>query len=403
MIRIIAIFIHAALLLGGGVILLVFSARKNNPKWKKRAVFLFIMGGLFTAGNFIQIFIEGTYGYTIEFLIHFNATVFFIISFAKTRTKKEKIKEPKKNRKKRIYVIVGICLGIGLIFALNAPLKALYRTIAKNVKPITYSDKMARTILLNGFYKFKVPGFDYSDVEEVEFYSGVTQSNRHALVCVPYDYDPSKKYPVIYLLHGIGGDLYNWYHKNAEIIIQNMHYLYDCPEMITVFVSSDVNREESTKGLNFREKSVYFDKTEEELVNYLMPYVNSHYSVYTDKEHTAIAGNSMGGRNAMYIGFTHQDLFGHIGAFSSAGMINKTNEFYNAKEKSFKIDERYGGFKTLLITTGREDFICGNVSYEMDRNLTKAGIEHIFYDTIGTHQNLVWQNALYNFCMAMKG
>lgn len=54
-------------------------------------------------------------------------------------------------------------------------------------------------------------------------------------------------------------------------------------------------------------------------------------------------------------------------------------------------------FKNILVCVGRQDNICGNESYVIDKRLTRNGIRHIFYDMDGGHDNAVWQNALYNF------
>lgn len=54
-------------------------------------------------------------------------------------------------------------------------------------------------------------------------------------------------------------------------------------------------------------------------------------------------------------------------------------------------------FSVLMLVVGRSDDVCGEVTYELDAYMKQNGIEHIFYDTKGGHQNIVWQNALYNF------
>ena len=66
------------------------------------------------------------------------------------------------------------------------------------------------------------------------------------------------------------------------------------------------------------------------------------------------------------------------------------------------IDPEYGGFHLLMLMVGRSDTVCGDVTYALHEQMTEAGIEHIFYDVEGGHQNIVWQNALYNFCLQLK-
>lgn len=67
---------------------------------------------------------------------------------------------------------------------------------------------------------------------------------------LPENYDENKKYPVLYLLHGLGGSEVTWLHKNADVIIKNMHYLYNCPEMVVVMPNSNVNENNSTSCMS---------------------------------------------------------------------------------------------------------------------------------------------------------
>ena len=219
---------------------------------------------------------------------------------------------------------------------------------------------------------------------------------------LPENYDENKKYPVLYLLHGLGGSEVTWLHKNADVIIKNMHYLYNCPEMVVVMPNSNVNENNSTSGMSYAKTCEAFDRTEEDLIDSLMPYVNEHFSVYTDKKHTAIAGNSMGARNSMAIAFHNQDKFDYVGVFSAADVIKGDNNYFSPLLDELKIDDRFGGFGTLMVMVGREDYICGDVSYDLDKKLDEVGIEHVFYDVFGIHHNPVWQNGLYNFMIKIR-
>lgn len=67
-----------------------------------------------------------------------------------------------------------------------------------------------------------------------------------------------------------------------------------------------------------------------------------------------------------------------------------------------KIDDRFGGFGTLMVMVGREDYICGDVSYDLDKKLDEVGIEHVFYDVFGIRHNPVRQNGLYNFVIKIR-
>lgn len=123
------------------------------------------------------------------------------------------------------------------------------------------------------------PGFEYNEPETIAYYSEITGRERHANILLPADYDTSEKYPVLYLLHGLDGSHRTWKNKDGYIIIQNLSYLYDVPEMIVVFPNSAVNEQEDTDDLDIYEKVAAYDLTEQDLVTSLMPFISSHYSV----------------------------------------------------------------------------------------------------------------------------
>lgn len=248
------------------------------------------------------------------------------------------------------------------------------------------------------YFLNKQPGAEYATADTVTYYSDVAGKERQASVLLPADYDPDKKYPVLYLLHGLWGSHKTWLNKDADIIIQNMRYFEGAPAMITVLPNCAVNAEELDEEKDLPEIIKGFDLTEKELTQCLMPYIESHYSVSTEKKDTAIAGNSMGGRNSLYTAFSNQDRFGYIGAFSTAKIIESERpSMMEPLLDDFIIDPEGGGFERILVCVGRQDNVCGNESYVTDKRLTEKGIDHIFYDMDGGHDDDVWQNALYNF------
>lgn len=244
----------------------------------------------------------------------------------------------------------------------------------------------------------KQPNYDYREPETIAYYSGLTQTTRHAMVFLPADYSEKKTYPVLYLLHGYGGSHRTWRNKAADVILQNLYYFENVPEMIVVCPNSNVNQAESVEGLDFWESVEPFDRTPDEVVNYLMPYINQHYSVKTGSENTAVAGNSMGGRNALALAYRHPELFGYVGAFSSSIAVAAANgNAMSAPLQDLSLPDGAPPFRLLFLAVGRSDNVCGSVTYELDNYMNQQGIKHLFYDTTGGHQNVVWQNALYNF------
>ena len=237
----------------------------------------------------------------------------------------------------------------------------------------------------------------YGETYTVSYYSSTIGAMRNADVILPYGYNHASSYPVLYMLHGMGGNNKSWSDMGVKYIVQNLHYENNVPDMIVVcvdcFVSTAVQSE-----VAISEMGRAYDRVENELINDLMPYINTHYSTKTGRGNTAIAGYSLGGRGALAIGFKHQNEFGYIGAFSAAsGVIpNGSGRSVLSTQMSDFVLE-YGDFPMLFINVGETDGICGNSCRFYDEALTARGIKHIFYEMEGDHEGSVWQNGLYNF------
>lgn len=251
----------------------------------------------------------------------------------------------------------------------------------------------------NPYFVKKQVGYSYHLPETITYHSDITDSMRHAMVFLPADYSEDKEYPVLYLLHGYGGSHRTWHNKEADVILQNLYYFENVPEMIVVCPNSNINENESADGLDFWQSISFFNHTTEELVHNVMPYIEANYSVKRGRENTAVAGNSMGGRNALAAAYTYPELFGYVGAFSSATAVAAANDttWVETPLEDLTLPEGVEPFKVLMLAVGRSDDVCGEVTYELHDYMNEQGINHIFYDMEGGHWTVVWQNALYNF------
>lgn len=301
---------------------------------------------------------------------------------------------------KKKKTIVLIIIAAGVVLLVDSWLAG--RKISKEhylSHNNTYNDEgMLLDSVKNPYYSKRQWGYFYKIPRTVKYHSDITGTERKAMVFLPTGYDKNKSYPVLYLLHGYGGRHSTWRNKNAHIIIQNLIYFEDVPEMIVVCPDCVVSSDENARDENFYETIQYFDLAEKEIVDNLMPYIEEHFNVLTGRENTAIAGNSMGGRNSLAIGFKHQDKFGYIGAFSSVSPL--PDERYSGRIPALldelKLDSSQ--FEFLMLGVGNSDNVCGDVTYTLDEYMTERGIDHVFYDVDGEHENRVWQNCLYNFC-----
>ncbi len=252
-------------------------------------------------------------------------------------------------------------------------------------------------------YDQKRDGVLYSEAQTIEYFSTTTGVTRKANVILPLGYDESKKYPVLYLLHGIGGNHAEWGYANPETIIGNLIEDGETSEMIVVMPNVRARENDEVCHELTLEHFAAFDNFINDLRDNLMPYIAEHYSIQTGRENTAIAGLSMGGRTTLYIGITMVETFGYIGAFSPAIGVLPYSE--NVTEKGFftedtmKLPEEYNTGNTfLMICNGDADVIVRDWPAKYHHALEKNGTKHMYYEIKGGgHDFDVWKNGLYNF------
>lgn len=229
-------------------------------------------------------------------------------------------------------------------------------------------------------YTGEIEGRQYGESEIIEYYSTFAHKYKKAEVILPYGYDASQTYPVLYLLHGMSGDYGVWGGMGAKYIVQNAHYDYNAPDMIvvspTVFTSAKYDSEE---GLSFKVLTSQYDNFIDELENDLMPAIESRYSVKTGRDNTAIAGYSLGGRESSYIGFKDPDKFGYIGAFSATNGIFKDEVWADAALKGYDYTKLNNNYKLLLYQVGTEDPYIDGVR-EFKQLFDKYDVQCMYYE-----------------------
>lgn len=239
---------------------------------------------------------------------------------------------------------------------------------------------------------------------EIQYPSGVTGTLRRANVILPKDYDENQRYPVLYLLHGIGGDENEWKQANPEIISANLAKEGKVPQMIVVLANVRARKDDRENPADLFSIGHFraFDAFKQDLYENLMPYIETHFSVLKGREYTAIAGLSMGGREALYIGLTMADVFGYIGAFCPAyGLLPYTNNSVTEEgllgEANLKIPEEYANDTFVMIVHGISDTVVKDEPVRYHKTLEQNGSKHLFYLVEGGHDFTVWSNGLYNF------
>lgn len=139
------------------------------------------------------------------------------------------------------------------------------------------------------------------------------------------------------------------------------------------------------------ERYAQFDEI---LLNELIPFIDANYRTIRDRDHRALAGLSMGGAQALRLGFRHLDEFAYIGAFSPAIQITDTTMDYDGiLANPGRLNHQ---LRLLWIGIGRDDFLYTPVR-ESHEALARAGIRHEWVETSGAHVWTVWRKYLAEF------
>jgi enterochelin esterase-like enzyme len=165
-------------------------------------------------------------------------------------------------------------------------------------------------------------GIPHGKLEMVEYDSKTVGTRRKMNVYTPPGYSTDRKYPVLYLLHGIGGDETEWQRFcRPEVILDNLIADGKAVPMIVVMPNGRAQPNDRAEG-NVFASAPAFANFEADLLSDVIPAIESRYAVEGDREHRALAGLSMGGGQSLNFGLTNLDRFAWIGSFSAARIRN---------------------------------------------------------------------------------
>ena len=216
------------------------------------------------------------------------------------------------------------------------------------------------------------------------YYSEVTGGLRDMIVYTPAGYDPSKEYPVLYLMGGSGDLTETWVmHGKANFILDNAIAEGKAEPMIVVFPNDQM-----VTRMHPQHTELAFPLMEQEYRKCIIPFVEERYSVIKDRRARAISGLSMGGRLSQYVGFRCLDLFANFGLLSSAIEIDQTPALYD-KDINEKIDY-------LFIGAGTHETGPMARHQKLHEELEAMGVEHEYYvGSNGAHDLVAWKHLLY--------
>lgn len=251
-------------------------------------------------------------------------------------------------------------------------------------------------------------GVDYYSIKDVPhgqisqswYYSDIRKEWRRCIVYTPAEYDknPQKRYPVLYLQHGMGENETSWANQGKmNFIMDNLIAEGKAKPMIVVMDNGNIevfrtNRGESPDQARRR----FGGEFPEILVKEIIPHIDANFRTLTDRDNRAMAGLSWGGLLTFNTTLNNIDKFAYIGGFSGAGSIDLKN-----------LDTVYGGvFKDRKAFNDKVHvFFLGIGSEEgpqrtksLSDGLKAAGINNIYYESPGTaHEFLTWRRCLKEF------
>lgn len=230
------------------------------------------------------------------------------------------------------------------------------------------------------------------EVRSVMYYSNTVGTNRTANIYTPPGYSEDKKYPVLYLLHGIGGDEREWLdHGRPDVIFDNLYHEGKLTPMIVVLPNGRaMNDDRPGDNIFSPERVQAFSDFERDLLDDLIPFIEETYPAYSDREHRALAGLSMGGGQSLNFGLGNLDTFSWVGAFSPAPNTRVAEELV---PEPGKLNEK---LNLLWISCGEEDNLL-HVTVRTHEYLEANDVKHIYYLEPGEHDFEVWRNDLYLF------
>lgn len=257
------------------------------------------------------------------------------------------------------------------------------------------------------------PGVDFYTVKDVphgdlrskRYFSKVTDSWRRLFVYTPpgYDQDTGRKYPVLYIQHGGGEDETGWATQGrTDVILDNLIAAGKARPMLVVIANGNVPAAGGARGGYSAAGMAGFAN---ELLNNILPFIESHYRVMTNAEDRALSGLSMGGGQTFYVGLANKDKFASIGVFSTGlfGGIARGptgGGAFNAEEQVPGLLTNAQSFNDALrvfyISVGEQDPRIEPTKKAV-ADFKSHGLKVDFASFPGGHEWQVWRKSLHDF------
>jgi enterochelin esterase-like enzyme len=252
-------------------------------------------------------------------------------------------------------------------------------------------DKLAKIAPPPTEFDKKRDAIERGKLETIEYESKTVGVKRKAQVYTPPGYTKEKTYPVLYLLHGIGGDEREWTRGGSvDVILDNLHADKKIVPMIVVLPNGRAGKDVTARD-PFPKQGPAFAAFEDDLLKDLIPFIEKNYSVKSDRENRALAGLSMGGGQSLNFGLANLDTFAWVGGFSSAPNTRRPGDLIKDHAEAAK------KLRLLYVACGDKDGLF-RISEGVHTMLDEKKVPHV-YNVIpgGGHDFRVWKSDLYTF------
>ena len=227
----------------------------------------------------------------------------------------------------------------------------------------------------------------HGKLEMIEYDSKTVGCKRKMQLYTPPGYSKDKKCPVLYLLHGIGGDETEWQRfATPNVLLDNLLAEGKVVPMIVVMPNGRAQKNDRAEGDVFRSAPA-FANFEHDLLDDVIPVIEARYSVQADREHRALAGLSMGGGQALNFGLAHLDTFAWVGGFSSAPNTLPPEQLVPDPAAATR------QLKLLWVGCGNKDGLI-RISQGVHAYLKEKGVPHVWHVDGYGHDATEWKNNL---------
>ena len=254
---------------------------------------------------------------------------------------------------------------------------------------------------------YDVKAVPHGDIKATWYPSPTIGMERRMFIYTPpgYDKNTTRKYPVMYLLHGGGGDEEGWLSRGrANYILDNLIAAGKAVPMIIVITNGNPKTPGAPLDRPFaiaKDASgigpMASGKFEESLMKDVIPYIEKNYRTINDADHRAVTGFSMGGYQTQNITAAYPDKFKYVGVMSMGLFSSVRPEGYNKEQHVKQLKElQKNNPKVYWVAIGRQDFLYNSV-IKLKELYDEIGFKYTYKENEGTHDWNAWRLYLTEF------